>query len=488
MGGYDAARFNPSNVSFSLAADISRDLVVGLQSITSVESNRSTQLLLPSAHLTFIDSTVPEIFLPIDACMSFERAYGLVWNTTYEMYVVDDELHANLLMRDPVFTFEIGDFTTGGPTVEIVLPYSSFDLKYMVRLDLPPIQYFPIQRAMNDSQLTLGRVFLQEAYLITDYERGNFSVSQCRFEEPINRKILPILPVNANLTTDPSTNQTTINTSVQGGSPNTNQTTSNTSVRGGSPNLDRSKIAGIVAGTVLGLLLMLTLCCWPCILRRHRRRKVAKTKAVISSAEEIRGAFEIRRHASDSSVDQSIHSNLSIKGCYRPEQAVVTEIARNSYNLLREVPENNVVELPENAKRFELPHPIRAATFEHLVQQMDAKSGHQPPMSSRKRRGLILSTSGILSWGNIVRYWMKLNGLRSSQSEISASLATPTTVRSKPPYMEKSLPPTPISESPQESAYPAWTRVGARRHEEHSLYPPPLRLREDPYRHRTGFF
>lgn len=64
LGGYDAARFVPNNVSFNLAPDISRDLVVGLQGITSVESNGSTQLLLPSAHLMFIDSTVPYIYLP----------------------------------------------------------------------------------------------------------------------------------------------------------------------------------------------------------------------------------------------------------------------------------------------------------------------------------------------------------------------------------------------------------------------------------------
>lgn len=48
LGGFDAARFVPNNVSFQLAPDISRDLVVGLQSITSTDDDGSTQLLLPS--------------------------------------------------------------------------------------------------------------------------------------------------------------------------------------------------------------------------------------------------------------------------------------------------------------------------------------------------------------------------------------------------------------------------------------------------------
>lgn len=472
MGGFDAARFTPNNASFYLDPDISRDLVVRLQSITSTESNGSYQQLLPSDHLTLIDSTIAEIYLPIDACHSFERAYGLFWNTTYGMYFVDDELHENLVKRDLVFTFGIGDSSTYEPTVEITLPYSSFDLTHNVAFDSPPIRYFPIKRAMNDSQFILGRTFLQEAYLITDYERGNFSVFQSSFEEPIKQNIIPILSTNANLTTDPSPHQTTNSTTAQ--------------VRG--PNLGRPEIFGIVLGTVLGFLLFLTLCCWLYILRRHRRHKGAKTMAVISSAQRIRRAFGIISHASESSVNRNTPSILSLTGYYGREHAVVPEIATDSHNLLREVPDTSIVELPENTMRFELPHPIRAVKLEHLVQRTAAKAGSQPPTSPQRRRGLILSTSGSLSRGNIVKYWMSLNGLRISQSESSATRATSAPARSNPSELEKSLPPTPISESPQESVFPAWTRVGTRRHEERSLYPPPLRLHKDPHRYRGGFF
>ncbi|KAL8933567.1 MAG: hypothetical protein Q9211_005710 [Gyalolechia sp. 1 TL-2023] len=202
FGGYDAARFTPSNITFDLATDISRDLVVGLQSITSAESNNSINLLLPSAHLTFIDSTVAYIYLPLDACQLFERVFGLVWNATYQMYLVDDALHDTLVTRRPSFTFELGNAISGGPTVEITLPYDSFDLSFRPGIDSDPVRYFPIQRAADDSQLTLGRAFLQEAYLTTDYERSKFSVSQCKFEETRRQEILPILSTNAPSTTD----------------------------------------------------------------------------------------------------------------------------------------------------------------------------------------------------------------------------------------------------------------------------------------------
>ena len=164
FGGYDASRFVPNNVSFSLAPDDSRDIVVGLQSITAKDANGSITSLLPSPILTFIDSTVPYIYLPLEACQLFENAFGLVWNATLELYLVNDTLHESLLAKNPTFTFQIADTTTGGPTVDIVLPYASFDLigEYPLVDDIP--RYFPIQPG-NETQYTLGRTFLQEAYV-----------------------------------------------------------------------------------------------------------------------------------------------------------------------------------------------------------------------------------------------------------------------------------------------------------------------------------
>lgn len=98
FGGYDRSRFVPNNVSLFLAADISRDLVVGLQSMSSTITNGTTtqqQLLLPNPIRTFIDSTLPYIYLPIEACQLFEKTLGLVWDSTLEMYWVNDTLHRN---------------------------------------------------------------------------------------------------------------------------------------------------------------------------------------------------------------------------------------------------------------------------------------------------------------------------------------------------------------------------------------------------------
>ncbi|KAL8719427.1 MAG: hypothetical protein Q9225_003570 [Loekoesia sp. 1 TL-2023] len=473
LGGYDAARFTPNNVSFNLAPDISRDLVVGLQGITSTESNGSTQLLLPSAHLMFIDSTVPYIYLPLDACELFERVFGLVWNSTYEMYLVDDALHQTLVTRSPIFKFEIGNSRVGGPTVEITLPYASFDLTFKADLDSAPLQYFPIQRAANDTQLTLGRAFLQEAYLTTDYGHGNFSVSQCRFEEPIEQDIVPILSDNSRTTTDSAPSP-----------PSVNEARSDQMSR-----LGRQKIIGISIGAGLGFLLLLALCCWPCIARYRRKRgSVLRTRAVISSAEEIQRVLEVNNGPPQASVNRSTSSLRSIMDFYVTNHDFITEIDTNSWNILREVPGNGRVELPENPKLCELSHIVRSATSEDLIPRRRAESGPRPPLSPRRRRGLVMSTSGLLSTGNIAKYWMWLTGLRASQSENSRSEESSASAGLKRSYLEKSLPTTPISESPQASSFPAWTRIAKHQHEAQDQYPAPLRLQEDSFQHRRGFF
>ena len=163
FGGYDLSRFVPNNVSFSLASDITRDLVVGLQSITSTDTNHSTTSLLPSPILIFIDSTQPHFYLPIESCQAFENAFGLVWNSSTKNYFIDDNLHQRLMTRNPNVTFTMGNSVAGGPTVDIVLPFASFDLQAIPPAVENATRIFPLRRAANESQYTLGRTFLQEA-------------------------------------------------------------------------------------------------------------------------------------------------------------------------------------------------------------------------------------------------------------------------------------------------------------------------------------
>ena len=163
LGGYDASRFTPNNVSLHFATDVSRDLVVGLQSIRFSDSiTTNKELLSDGGILAFVDSTDPHIWLPLTACRAFESAFNLIYDQRTELYLVNDSLHAKLLAQNASLTFIIGDQVKGGETVSITLPYLSFDLEASYEYLNETTRYFPLRRAANDTQYTLGRTFSQE--------------------------------------------------------------------------------------------------------------------------------------------------------------------------------------------------------------------------------------------------------------------------------------------------------------------------------------
>lgn len=217
LGGVDSGRFAPNNLSIPFASQESRSLVVGIQSILSIDQNGTTSNLLPGGAITaFVDSTEAQIWLPVEACQAFETAFGLTYNQTNGFYLVDDALHTRLLAQNASVTFTLGNTTSAGETVNITLPYASFDL-----LLTPPAanltsntKYFPLRRADNDTQYTLGRTFLQEAYLTVDWERQNFSISECVFPENMQQNLVAIQSPSATTSSGGSSTGKTVGIAV----------------------------------------------------------------------------------------------------------------------------------------------------------------------------------------------------------------------------------------------------------------------------------
>ncbi|KAK1248874.1 hypothetical protein MKX08_007094 [Trichoderma sp. CBMAI-0020] len=193
LGGFDTSAYQDTNSSYKFFSDQSRDLSIGIQSISTNASADNTVLQSDLISM-FIDSSVAEIYLPLDACHAFEKAFGLTYNTTLEMYLVSDSLHSKLTSENPAVTFEITTPITGGSSFNITFPYASFDLTANPPLLKSSSRYFPLKRAANDTQYVLGRTFLQEAYLIVDYERGNFSVHPRVWNASAESNIVTIFP------------------------------------------------------------------------------------------------------------------------------------------------------------------------------------------------------------------------------------------------------------------------------------------------------
>ncbi len=192
LGGYDASRFTPNNLTFPFDADDSRRLTLGLQTVTVSNTLQGALTPLSQGALFMIDSSVPDIWLPMSACQLFEQAFGLIYDPLTDLYLVNDSIHKQLQQKEPTITFKLGVMESEGPSVDITLPYGAFDLQASSPIYPNTTNYFPLRRAANETQQTLGRAFLQEVYIIADYGRSNFSVYQAVFKEPNPSQIVTI--------------------------------------------------------------------------------------------------------------------------------------------------------------------------------------------------------------------------------------------------------------------------------------------------------
>jgi hypothetical protein len=52
------------------------------------------------------------------------------------------------------------------------------------------VRYFPLKQAANETQYTLGRTFLQEVYMIADYDRGALSLFPAVFPDSVTGTLL----------------------------------------------------------------------------------------------------------------------------------------------------------------------------------------------------------------------------------------------------------------------------------------------------------
>jgi hypothetical protein len=193
LGGYDANRFVPHNVSFTLNPSKEPQAFVNSISVVSAgtSNNWTTAVsLLETADdvSAIIDSSTPFLWLPVTACDRFAEALGLTYNSTLNLYTFDanPSQHDVLVNSQLSFNFILSDFSSATEMVNIILPYAAFDLE-LIYPAIPNTNYgdpdsskyyFPLRQASNAAQYTIGRAFLQEAYLITDYERNIFSVHQ----------------------------------------------------------------------------------------------------------------------------------------------------------------------------------------------------------------------------------------------------------------------------------------------------------------------
>lgn len=90
VGGYDLNRGGKLEDAFKVPISRSpaRDLVVSIQAISI--GNGESQEIEPGID-AYIDSVVPDLWLPESICRRFEDAFALQWDETAQLYLLDEE-------------------------------------------------------------------------------------------------------------------------------------------------------------------------------------------------------------------------------------------------------------------------------------------------------------------------------------------------------------------------------------------------------------
>ena len=235
-----------------------QQLVVGLQQITYGDSNGDKKLLSQGI-LALIDSTLPHMWLPADACSNFEDAFGLAWDPISNLYLVNDTTHSALTKTNPTLTFSLADSAMGGASVDIKFPYAAFDLTAAPPRVKSQSRYFPLQRSPDDNSYTLGRTFLQEAYMITNYENSTFSVSQTVFDSTPSHLVPIAASANSSSPTVAAGITKTTGNPMSPGS-------------GGGGGISTGAIAGLaIAIAIVGIIVAIV--AFFCIRKRRRNRR-----------------------------------------------------------------------------------------------------------------------------------------------------------------------------------------------------------------------
>ncbi|KIV86746.1 hypothetical protein PV11_02341 [Exophiala sideris] len=328
FGGVDANKFTPNSATFSLTSDYSPVLAINEISVSTSASNSGSlpsnwgsnpQLLqAPQAgsNLYTIDSSTPFLWLPETACDAFASALNLTYDDTLQLYLFSNNSSSSpdvLSTWNLTFTFALSDTTGSSNKVQLTLPYDAFNLQLSypfpnlaANYSSSSTNYFPLRKAANSTQYTIGRAFLQETYLTVDYERNNFSLSQAVFtEEAVNNvNLLAITRPNSSIFPGPK-------------APNSG--------------ISAGAAAGIGVGSAMAVLLAAALIWWLCFKRK-------RSKDTTTSEKPIKRSLFARLHR----APQSKTSFSELLGDRRQPTEVPADASVSRYEMSGDTP----IEMP----------------------------------------------------------------------------------------------------------------------------------------------
>lgn len=315
LGGFDRSRMKSQfmDTSFPFDFDDSRPLCLNIQRISASNTIFGSVSLLDEEIYGQVDFTLPHLWLPRHTCDRFAAAFGLEYDNSTDLYLISHERRMEMLAKNPTVTIGFGTTSNPAERVNIMLPYSSFDLEASHPIYPNRTYYFPLRRAANESQCLLGRTLFQEAYIVVDYERRNFTIQQARF--PASNEANDIIAI-----TDPKYVGPTNDTE--------NSITSKKS-------LPKNAIIGISTGGALCFILLIALL--TLLYRRHIRKQAARK-------DKANGTPSSTSFSQTNGMEEITHTLQEMQG---PETCELGGIAR--VEIAGVLPEH---QLPDEERRF----------------------------------------------------------------------------------------------------------------------------------------
>lgn len=347
-----------SGVSLPMASKQNNTLLVGVPSIIykpdqDIDQSQRSFTASPNAgFVANIDSTLPYLILPDQICAKFEEEFLLTYDEAANSYTVNDTAHAWNIQQNATVLFQIAaGLENSANYTNIELPYGAFDLQVSATGNNGS-NYFPLKRS-KDGVNVLGRAFLQEAYIIVDYERGNFTVAPASNPNSLPKEDLKII----------------YNTTYVLGSGQSDS---------GNGMLAPGAIAGTVVGIVVAFIIagVIAFCWW----RKRKSKEAAKPPYEASQIDPTLAGQEIkyRRVSELTGSDLPGSPKTPIGGYYTADHKSVPPISEMS-------PDSPPVELysppPESASDVDGGRDYFTAGKPHRrgAQRDRASSGHNTP-------------------------------------------------------------------------------------------------------------
>lgn len=166
IGYYNSSLLLPGARSFAFSRD--HDLKVHLAYIQASNTpGRSQSSILAKDIHVLLDSSEPYLQFPEVICREFQSTFGLEYELESGLFLVNSSTRARLRELNPSLTFVLtgGVEEDGSSTsdMEVILPYSSFDLEIKTASRTNTRAYFPLKIVADDECSVLGRTFFQEA-------------------------------------------------------------------------------------------------------------------------------------------------------------------------------------------------------------------------------------------------------------------------------------------------------------------------------------